>query len=325
MKYSLIIPACDAEKTIASCLESALNQSLSREDYEIIVVDDGSTDNTPGIVKKYPVRLIQQKNQGRAAARNRGIKDARGDILVFTDSDCELDFDFIKNIIFPIEQENEIVGVQGSYGTKQEGLMARFAQAEIEIRYKRMAKNKYIDFIGTYAAAYKRGVFQKYGGFDIGFPVGEDTDFSYRLHQKGHKMIFVSEAFVYHRHPAKLTHYLKSKFYRGYWRMRLYRKYPKTMIRDSYVPQSLKLQVLSIPLLFFFGFLSLSSIFWLLPLFLIIVFFLFCSIPFYKIFKERKYPNSPLVPSILFLRAIALLLGILFGMANELIGFLTKG
>ena len=64
MKFSLIIPAYNAERTIASCLDSALNQSLSREEYEIVVVDDGSTDKTPEIVKNYPVRLIQQENKG---------------------------------------------------------------------------------------------------------------------------------------------------------------------------------------------------------------------------------------------------------------------
>ncbi len=326
MKYSLIIPAYNAQKTIASCLESALNQSICRQDYEIIVVDDGSTDSTSEIIKKYPVRLIQQKNQGAAAARNRGAKDARGNILVFTDSDCELDFDFMKNIILPIEQENGIIGAQGSYRTKQEESMARFVQVEIEIRYKRMAKNKYIDFIGTYAAVYKRCVFQQYEGFDPVFSsaAGEDIDFSYKLHQEGHKMIFIPDAFVYHLHPVKLADYLKSKFSHGYWRIRLNRKHPKKMFNDSYVPQSLRLQVLSIPLLFVFSWLSLSNLFWLLPVSLIIIFFLLCSVPFYKIFKERKYSNNVLVPFILFLRATALLLGILFGIANELLLFLRK-
>ena len=246
IKYSLIIPAYNAEKTIASCLEAALNQSLSSENYEIIVIDDGSIDNTPEIVKNYPVRLIRQKNKGPAAARNKGASEAQGDILIFTDSDCEPDFNFIENIILPIEQEDYITGVQGSYKTKQKEFMARFAQIEIEIRYKRMAKNSYIDFIGTYAAAYKKDVFQKYGGFDTGFPLaaGEDIDLSYRLYQENHKMIFAPEAFVYHHHPAKLMFYLKSKFYRGYWRMRLCKKHPKKMFKDSYVPQSLKLHVI---------------------------------------------------------------------------------
>ena len=163
MKYSLIIPAYNAERTIASCLGSALNQSLSRDEYEIVVVDDGSTDKTSEIVKSYPVRLIQQRNQGPAVARNSGANEAKGNILIFTDSDCELDFKFLKEITSPIESDPEIVGVQGSYKTKQKEIMAQFGQVEIETRYRRMAKNKYIDFIGTYAAAYNKDIFQKYG------------------------------------------------------------------------------------------------------------------------------------------------------------------
>jgi len=217
MKASLIIPAYNAGKTIVSCLESALSQSLPKEYYEIIVVDDGSNDNTLDIVKNYPVRLIAQSNKGPAAARNRGASEASGDILVFTDSDCELDSNFLKNIILPFELENQIAGVQGSYETKQKEFISQFAQVEIETRYRKMVKNKYIDFIGTYAAAYKKDVFQKIGGFDEGFPLasGEDIDLSYRLYQEDFRMVFVPEAFVYHRHPAKLVLYLKSKFSRG--------------------------------------------------------------------------------------------------------------
>ena len=68
---SVIIPAYNAETAISTCLESALEQSLSREDYEIIVVDDGSTDNTRRVVENYPVTLIRQNHKGPAAARNR--------------------------------------------------------------------------------------------------------------------------------------------------------------------------------------------------------------------------------------------------------------
>ncbi|MBW1791755.1 MAG: glycosyltransferase [Deltaproteobacteria bacterium] len=320
MLCSLIIPAYNAEKTIVSCLESALKQSLSTDEYEVIVVDDGSTDKTPQIVSKYPVRLIQQENQGPAVARNRGADEAGGSILIFTDSDCELDFDFLKKIIATFEQDSEIVGVQGSYKTRQNEFMAQFGQVEIETRYKRMAKNKYIDFIGTYAAAYRKDIFQKYGGFDTGFPLasGEDTEFSYKLHESGHKMVFEPGAFVYHQHPAKLKHYLKSKFYRGYWRVRLYKKHPEKTVRDSYTPQSLKIQVMSIPFLLLCGLLSVFNSFWLILVFLFIVSFLFFSIPFIRIFRARKYPYYSLVPIILLLRAFAIPLGMTFGIINEI-------
>lgn len=320
MKCSLIVPAYNAEKTIVSCLESALNQSISRDEYEIIVVDDGSTDKTSEIVKKYPVRLIQQKNQGPASARNKGANEAGGDILIFTDSDCELDSDFIKRIISPIEQCPEIVGVQGSYKTRQKEFISQFGQVEIETRYNRMAQNEYIDFIGTYAAAYKKEVFMKFGGFDTEFPIasGEDTEFSYKLHKAGYKLVFEPKAFVYHQHPSTLKKYLRVKFYRGYWRVKLYKKHPEKTIKDSYTPQTLKFQILSILFLFLFAVLSVFNILWLIPLIFIITSFLYFSVPFFRLFQEKKYTKSIFIPLILFLRASSFLFGMLFGTLNEI-------
>jgi len=320
MKYSLIIPAYNAEATIAACIESALRQSISKEDYEVIVVDDGSLDKTPKIAKNYAVKLIMQKNQGPAVARNRAAQEARGDILVFVDADCELDLSFIKNIIAPIEQNRDIVGVQGSYKTRQKEFIARFAQIEIETRYKSMIKNEYIDFIGTYAAAYRRDIFLKYGGFDTKFPLaaGEDTDFSYKLHQKGNKMVFKPEAFIYHRHPARLKEYMKSKFYKSFWRVKVYKNTPKKVFKDSYTVQSLKFEVFSIILFALFGFLSIFSKLWLVPIFAIFVYFLLQSIHFFRLLGEKKYPMLLVIMVMLFSRAVVSFFGLACGAINEL-------
>lgn len=319
MRCSVIIPAYNSEATVAFCLESTLNQSLSKEDYEVILVDDGSTDDTQKISENYPIKVTQQEKQGPAAARNNGSRQAKGDILIFTDSDCELDYNFIENIIAPFEQDLNIVGVQGSYKTKQKEFVAQFGQVEIETRYQKMAKNKYIDFIGTYAAAYRKDIFLRYGGFDMGFTLasGEDTEFSYKLHAHNHKMVFQPEAFVYHQHPSNLRKYLKMKFFRAYWRVRLYRKHPKKVIKDSYTPQSLKFQVLAVPLSFLLAFLSLFNVAWLLILFFIILSFVVFSIPFFKLFKE-EHPKTILIPPMLLLRAVFLFLGMSSGVVDTL-------
>lgn len=326
MKCSLIIPAYNAEKTIKRCLKSAMEQTLPREIFEIIVVDDGSTDRTRRIVKEFPVKIVSQKNQGPAVARNRGAREASGDILLFTDSDCELDSNFVKNMIAPFDIDSEIAGVQGSYKTKQKEFMAMFSQVEIETRYKIMARNKYIDFIGTYAAAYKKDIFENYGAFDTGFPLasGEDTEFSYKLHKANCKMVFQPEAFVFHQHPNKLIHYLKTKFYRGYWRIRLYKKHPEKTIKDSYTPQSLKIQGVCTLLLLIFSLLSIFNLFWLIFLVPYFLLFSYYSFPFIKIFRKRKYPYYYLTPFVLMLRAIVIPAGMLFGIKNEINNLLKK-
>lgn len=245
MDASVIVPAYNAEKSIASCLSSLKEQDF-RGSYEIIVVNDGSRDRTAQIVKiEFPgVRLISQENMGPATARNRGAKAAKGEIIIFTDSDCVAKKSFVGEIARPFE-DKKIAGVQGRYLSRQSQIVARFGQLEIEQRYEKMKKQKCIDFIGSYAAAYRKTIFDKYGGFDERFRVasGEDTDLSFRISRK-HKFVFNDNAIVWHIHPAKLRHYLRVKFFRGYWRILVYRKHKMKLLADSYTSQMAKFGVL---------------------------------------------------------------------------------
>jgi hypothetical protein len=121
-----------------------------------------------------------------------------------------------------------------------------------------------------------------------------------------------------------LSKYLKSKFYRGFWRAKLYRKHPQKTVNDSYTPQSLKFQVLSIPLLILSLALSFFHPAWLLITLCVALFFVSCSIPFIKLFNEKNYPKAIFIPAMLFLRAAALFFGLIFGGLNELIYSETK-
>ena len=319
MKCSLIIPAYNAGRTLDTCLRSAFDQSLPLEAYEVIVVDDGSTDNTPEVAGGFPVILLRQQNSGPAAARNAGVRQATGEILIFTDSDCELDREFLKNMIAPFKK-NEIIGVQGVYKTEQTEFMANFGQVEIEGRYVRLAHDKYIDFIGTYAAAYRRDVFNDNDGFNESFPLasGEDTEFSYKLQKQGHKMVFNPAAFVYHRHPSTLKHYLRTKFYRGYWRIGLYSLHPEKTIKDSYTPQSLKIQVLTMPLVLASLLLSVVNPTWLWCVVIAAVCYVLWSIPFAKRFHTRHMGGIWKLPFILIARAAALGAGLAVGFLQRI-------
>ncbi|MBI2467114.1 MAG: glycosyltransferase family 2 protein [Candidatus Rokubacteria bacterium] len=87
---SVVIPAYDAEATLPACLAALARQSLAPERFEVIVVDDGSTDATAQVAERAGVRVVRlPANAGPAAARNRGAQAARGEVLVFTDADCE--------------------------------------------------------------------------------------------------------------------------------------------------------------------------------------------------------------------------------------------
>ncbi|KKQ24439.1 MAG: Glycosyl transferase, partial [Candidatus Roizmanbacteria bacterium GW2011_GWC2_37_13] len=110
MKVSVIIPVFNEEKYIKSCLDSLISQEEKPD--EIIVIDNNSTDRTIDIVKKYPqVKVINEKKQGIAYARNAGFNAATGDILVKCDADSRFPINFIKNIKKKFSDSNSIVGL----------------------------------------------------------------------------------------------------------------------------------------------------------------------------------------------------------------------
>ena len=250
MSVSIIIPTFNGSARIGKCLEAVLPQTAAI-DGEILVVDDGSTDGTGDVVSRHPgVHLITQANAGPAAARNRGALEAKGTIILFTDDDCVPTSDWLAVMIKPFE-DPDVVGVKGAYRTRQRSVVARFVQADYEDRYRLMATLPEIDFIDTYAAAFRRDRFLEMNGYDTSFPVAcaEDIELSYRMSERGWKMKFVPTAIVYHTHPDRFWLYMKKKYKFAFWRMVALRKNPKKTLKDSHTPQVMKLQLLFVPAL----------------------------------------------------------------------------
>ncbi len=241
--FSVIIPAYNSERTLPFCLAALENQTHPRDHYEIIVVDDGSTDGTSEIAKNFGIHYIFQENRGPATARNLGATAATATIILFTDSDCVPYPDWIEKMTAPFF-DSQVAAVKGAYRTRQTALIARFAQMEFEDRYDLLSKSRYIDMVDTYSAAFRKEVFLEMGGFDTHFPKAnnEDTELSYRLAAHGYRMVFSPDAVVFHTHPATLSRYLKIKFWRGYWRMIVYHRYPGKAVKDSYTPHVLKIE-----------------------------------------------------------------------------------
>jgi cellulose synthase/poly-beta-1,6-N-acetylglucosamine synthase-like glycosyltransferase len=227
---------------------------------EIIVVDDGSQDQTAHLARAYGVQLLEQPHQGPAAARNLGIDQANGNIVLFTDADCEPEPAWVAEMTGPFA-DPRVVGVKGSYRTHQQERVACLAQCEFEERYDRLERQATIDFVDTYSAAFRLAVLREMGGFDPAFPQAdnEDVELSYRLARAGYRLMFNRQAVVYHRHSSTWRAYLRLKIKRGYWRMMVYRLHPGKAVHDSYTPHLLKVQIALLYLVF--GLIGLAFVF----------------------------------------------------------------
>jgi len=320
IRCSVIIPAYNAGKTISACLGALADQSLPAHDYEVIVVDDGSEDGTGALARQYPVRYFHQANRGPAAARNHGSREASGPVILFTDADCVPSPTWIEEMIKPLA-DPAVSAVKGAYLTNQRSLFARFAQVEFEERFELLKRAASIDMVDTYSAAYRADVFRAAGGFDESFPVAnnEDTELSYKLSRMGHTMVFNPRAVVYHlNHPDSLARYSRLKFWRGYWRMVVYRRYPDKMMKDSYTPQTLKLQVLFLFMLagWLFG-MPLWPAYLVYPFGATLLLYGASVMPFAVLAFRRDVAVALLSPFFLSIRAASLGSGFLWGILRR--------
>ena len=199
MKISVIIPTYNEEDVILDCLESLKKQSL--ENFEIIIVDDGSKDNSKFKIQNSKLQFLEQKHKGTGAGRNLGPKHAKGDILVFVDADMTFDKHFLKNLVKPIIQgkskgtfsKDEIVSNWGKPLARAYNLNEGWENK------KRHPKN-YPDTQKVFRAILK-SEFDRVGGFT---PGGYNDDWS--LSKKlGYEASLAEKAIFFHKNPDNLN------------------------------------------------------------------------------------------------------------------------
>jgi lipopolysaccharide/colanic/teichoic acid biosynthesis glycosyltransferase/GT2 family glycosyltransferase len=308
ISISIIIPVHNGASTIGACLDALQRQTVDRQRYEIIVVDEGSTDGTVRVAEARGVLVLRQDRQGRAAARNLGVQKASGEIVCFTDATCEPAGNWLAEISAPL-CHSEAIGCKGIYASRQVEMVARFVQLEYAEKYRRLLSQKNIDFIDTYSAAYRRDILLANSGFDERFPYLADQELSFRLAARGYQMVFRPTAVVYQQHSASLRHYFHKKFIIGYWKAQVVRRFPGQVVNDSHTPQLLKAQMALMTLLLTvvamlpFGRGAATAVLSLLLAFLL------TTLPFIAFVWRRDYGVALSAPWLLAVRAVALTLG----------------
>lgn len=272
-KIAVIVAARDAGNTLERCLDSLLD--LDYSDYEIIVVDDGSKDDTPSILENYKnkIRTIRTNSIGPSSARNLAVKQTNAGYIAFTDSDCIVDKNWLKELANGLREDKQAAscgGIQKLPGdaTNFQKLVFLFMKKSGFISdYMRLARKEMVIEVKHNPSCnviYKRDILLKEDGFLAELWPGEDVELDYRLKKKGYKLFFNPKAVVYHYRPNSLNSFAKMMYRYGWAQGFLVRKYG--VFR--------KIQVLPIispmlAVLFFIGlFWDMKAIFFLIILFL---------------------------------------------------------
>lgn len=219
---SVVITTYNRRELLKKCLAALCDQTFPRDQFEVIVVDDGSTDGTKELmetlVKKSRgwLRYFHQKNSGLAAARNRGISKARGTIVAFLDDDCIPAKSWVYEISRMYE-DPQVAGVGGTIKAVQaETLISEYF---VYIKFNKtpgMFGEKVAFLIGG-NASYRKDVLTLMNGFDelFVFSAGEDVDLGLRLTKRGFLLKHNSNAVVYHYHKQTLRGFLKTFYNYG--------------------------------------------------------------------------------------------------------------
>ena len=233
-KVSIVIPAYNSAATLRDTLEACLVQDYPKDKLEVIVVDDGSEDDTGEIAKSLPVKYIRQERKGPASARNNGWRTSGGEAICFIDSDCVPSKNWVSGLVRNF-YEDKLGAVAGSYNVESSRYLLD-KTVHYEIRYRHSMMPAYINSFGTYNVLIKRSVLQELEGFDPAYYTasGEDSDLSYRIIKAGYRIYFEKETLVSHRSMLRFLKYTMVQFKHGYWRMKLYKKNFTMIANDQY-------------------------------------------------------------------------------------------
>ena len=222
---SVIVPAYQAAQTITQCLDSL--KRLNYPDYEIIVVDDGSTDCTAAIAESAGVRTLKLAHRGLAAARNAGLAAAQGSVVAFIDADAEADSDWLYHLVEAITRRETVAAGGQNFAPKLTTTWAAaIATAPGQAQEVRLDDQDLAQLCGCNMAVDKTRL-GNCQAFDCAFTnAGDDVDFSWRMRDSQMTLAYAPGAVVFHEPRRTVGAYLIQQ--RGYGRAEglLFRKYP---------------------------------------------------------------------------------------------------
>lgn len=237
---SVVVAARNASAVIGACLASLAAQTFTA--HEVIVVDDGSTDDTAAIAGAHGAIVVRSAAVGASVARNLGLQQARGRIVAFTDADCTVPPTWIACLVAAMES----TGATGVGGPQRNQFPANVAGADAFDAFFRLASVvsdytrsggglREVTHNASCNSAYLRADLLAIGGFAPGLWPGEDVDLDLRLRARGARLVFVPDALVHHHRPGTLSWFRRMMRRYGAAERQLVRRHGR-MRRIDYMP-----------------------------------------------------------------------------------------
>ncbi|MGF1635253.1 MAG: glycosyltransferase family 2 protein [Phycisphaerae bacterium] len=225
LRFSVVVPTYNRPERLRRCVSALAAMEYPRDRFEVVIVDDGSPQPAEPVVQQaaaeagegFQVRLVRQANAGPAAARNRGAAEATGEVLAFTDDDCEPAADWLTRLDVRIGDNPALMVGGRLVNALPDDLFAEASQQITEFVYdwaERLGHGTGPDDAYVFATANLacgREAFCAVGGFDETFPLaaGEDHDFSHKYQFAGHPAAFDGSAVVHHWHAMSLREFCR--------------------------------------------------------------------------------------------------------------------
>jgi glycosyltransferase involved in cell wall biosynthesis len=295
--YSIIIPSYNRVDEVLDLLESINSLTFPKNKFEVIVVDDGSTDATIAFLKDYEQNAdfnfsyYSQANRGPGAARNFGMQNARGDFFIFLDSDVTVPKDWLTKIDEELNEEQaDAFGGPDTYRKDFSPLLKAINYSMTSfittggLRGKKGTKlAKY--YPRSFNMGLSRELWKKIGGFG-NLRHGQDIEFSSRIIKSHAKVIFINPAHVYHQRRTNFRRFFRQVFNWGIARINLY-KIDKSMLEPLHAaPAFVTFIIFLVSILAFFY----KTAFWLFfaGIILSIIVLIYSMIDSIKMYKEIK-------------------------------------
>jgi mycofactocin glycosyltransferase len=231
---SVVVAVFNAEKTLDACIRSLLKLDYPKQSLEFVIVDNGSTDGTGSILEGYrdQVQVLYESKRGPAAARNRGAKNASGEIIAFTDSDCIVDEIWLRSLVAPLADRR--IGIAGGkiLSTRPCNVIEKFG--EIIHDHEKSIGVWLPPYVITMNWAARLSVLRETGWFDEDFRRCEDVDLAYRIHQAGYGFAYVPQAVIYHHNESTLHGLFREGFQHGYYSVQVLKKHKRFVRRFAH-------------------------------------------------------------------------------------------